>query len=78
MNSFFVSIRKGKPIRMKKIYMYYISKYFFFRLGLVQFKKDMADTTFSFDRWHIYKALFEVFEAMHVSTKVIALLFRWI
>lgn len=35
------------------------------RFGLVQFKKDMSDKNFNFDKWHIYRALFEVFEAQH-------------
>lgn len=37
------------------------------RFGLVQFKKDLNDKSFSYNSWHLYRALFEVFDAMHVS-----------
>ena len=34
------------------------------RWGLVQFKKTTADKKFEFQNWHIYKALFDVLDAM--------------
>ncbi|KAL4221398.1 hypothetical protein ACF0H5_019656 [Mactra antiquata] len=34
------------------------------RWGLVQFKKDIKDTTFRYTHWHLDKALFEVTKAM--------------
>ncbi|XP_045163839.2 uncharacterized protein LOC123528165 [Mercenaria mercenaria] len=34
------------------------------RWGLVQFKKSRTDKIFRFERWHIYKALFEMLNAM--------------
>ncbi|XP_060577885.1 uncharacterized protein LOC132735000 [Ruditapes philippinarum] len=34
------------------------------RWGLVQFKKNLSDKKFRFDRWHIYKALFVMRDAM--------------
>lgn len=34
------------------------------RWGLVQFKKDREDKKFKFDKWHIYKALFDSMDAM--------------
>jgi hypothetical protein len=34
------------------------------RWGLVQFKKNLSDKKFRFDRWHIYKALFDMRDAM--------------
>ncbi|KAL4238204.1 hypothetical protein ACF0H5_002916 [Mactra antiquata] len=42
------------------------------RFGLVQFKRHMNDTTFKWEKWHLYRALFEVFEAEHVSSKYFA------
>ncbi|KAL4238202.1 hypothetical protein ACF0H5_002914 [Mactra antiquata] len=35
------------------------------RIGLVQFKRKMNDETFKWEKWHLYRALFEVFEAEH-------------
>jgi len=32
----------------------------------VQFKKDQSDNQFSFNNWHVYKALFDVFKGMKV------------
>ena len=38
------------------------------RFGLVQFLRNRgANDEFFYDRWHIYRALFDVFEAEHVS-----------
>jgi hypothetical protein len=34
------------------------------RWGLVQFKKNLSDKKFQFNRWHIYKALFDMRDAM--------------
>ncbi|XP_045162533.2 uncharacterized protein LOC123527253 [Mercenaria mercenaria] len=34
------------------------------RWGLVQFKRNIDDKKFRFDRWHIYKALFDMMDAM--------------
>lgn len=36
------------------------------RWGLVQFKKYLKDTQFTFPEWHIYKALFETNDALKV------------
>jgi hypothetical protein len=36
------------------------------RWGLVQFKRTNTDRKFEFQNWHIYKALFDVLEAMKV------------
>lgn len=36
------------------------------RWGLVQFKRNMLDKSFVFENWHIYKALFEIMEAMKI------------
>ena len=38
------------------------------RWGLVQFKRSMADTNFRFNNWHVYKALFDSFNAMKTYT----------
>lgn len=34
------------------------------RWGIVQFKRDMNDKIFNFERWHIYRALFDMMDAM--------------
>ncbi|OWF50389.1 uncharacterized protein LOC110450447 [Mizuhopecten yessoensis] len=34
------------------------------RWGLVKFSKDMKNKVFSFPRWHIYKTLFSIFDAL--------------
>ena len=34
------------------------------RWGLVQFKRDSNDKKFKFERWHIYRALFDMLDAM--------------
>ena len=34
------------------------------RWGLVQFKTDINDQQFNFPRWHIYRALFDMMDAM--------------
>lgn len=34
------------------------------RWGLVQFKKNVKDKLFKFDKWHIYKSLFDMMDAM--------------
>ena len=34
------------------------------RWGLVQFKRKLEDTKFSFQKWHIYKSLFDMMDAM--------------
>lgn len=36
------------------------------RWGLVQFKTNKNDKTFIFQKWHIYKALFDLFNALKV------------
>lgn len=36
------------------------------RWGLVQFKKNMQDKTFRSEKWHIYKALFDMMDAMKI------------
>ena len=38
-----------------------------FRWGLMQFKRNMHDKSFHWPRWSVYKALFDVFDAMMVS-----------
>ncbi|XP_060554717.1 uncharacterized protein LOC132715684 [Ruditapes philippinarum] len=45
--------------------MYAVNLHLPSRFGLVQFKRNMDDKTFHFNKWHIYRALFEVFEAEH-------------
>ena len=34
------------------------------RWGLVQFKRNVRDRSFRFEKWHIYKALFDTMNAM--------------
>lgn len=34
------------------------------RWGQIQFKRSLSDRTFKFERWHIYKALFDTLNAM--------------
>ncbi|XP_045163832.2 uncharacterized protein LOC123528156 [Mercenaria mercenaria] len=34
------------------------------RWGLIQFKQDKDDTKFIFQKWHIYKSLFDVYDAL--------------
>lgn len=50
--------------------MYTVNLHMPSRFGLVQFKNDMSDKKFLFDKWHIYRALFEVFEAEHKYNSV--------
>lgn len=34
------------------------------RWGLVQFKRDLQDRQFKFEKWHVYRALFDMLDAM--------------
>ncbi|XP_053402309.1 uncharacterized protein LOC123539994 [Mercenaria mercenaria] len=50
--------------------MYTVNLHMPSRFGLVQFKRSMTDKTFNFNKWHLYRALFEVFEAEHKYNSV--------
>ena len=39
------------------------------RWGLVQFRRSMANKKFLFNKWHIYRALFDMLDAMKVCIR---------